>query len=102
MKRGRARTIYSGLEKYSENAVIGRLLVLNPMRKCRAETETERVGHRRRRVDKCNAIARIVEGHAEEMSSGVNWCANEHEPRTLELKLRPGLDGSKEIEARWT
>ena len=101
MKRGRARTIYSGLENDSEYTVrLVRMLVLNPMRKCRAETETERIDHRRGRVDKRNAISRSVEGHAEEMCSGVNGCTNEHEPRTLELKLRPELDGSKEIEAR--
>ena len=87
MKKRVRRTVYPGLENDCENAILGRLLVLNPMRKCSAEAETERVCHCRWRIDKRHAIARIVERHAEEMGSGVNGRANKHEPGTLKLKL---------------
>jgi hypothetical protein len=86
-KKKGARTVYSGFEYDCENAILGRLLVQNPMRKCRAEAEAERVGHGCRRVNKRNAIARIVERHGEKMRSDVHGRANEHEPRTLELKM---------------
>ena len=91
-KKRRARTVYSGLKYDCENSILGCLLVRNPMGERRAEAEAERVGDRCRRVDKRNAIPRIVEWHGEKVSSDVNGRANEHEPRTLELKfnMTPG------------
>jgi Flp pilus assembly CpaF family ATPase len=90
IKHGRnekgVRTIDPRLEYDSENAILV-LLVVNPMRECRAEAEAKRVGHCHWRVDKRHAIARTVERHAEEMGSSVSGRANKHEPRALELKL---------------
>ncbi len=83
------RTVYSGFEYDRENAILRRLLVQNPMRECRAEAQTERVGHGCWRVNKRNAIARIIERHGEKVGSDVNRRANEHEPRTLELNKTP-------------